>query len=404
MTCGQSDVFKKEEIVILKLAFRNIFGAGLRTWLNVFILSLAYFAIILMQGMFEGWQKDATIQIRQWDIGAGQFRQENYDPYDPFTIDESHAPIPEELEKDINEKNAVPILIASATVFPEGRMRRVLLKGIAPEQQLLKIPTKFQSNNSDEINVVIGSRMAKSMDLKIGDYLTIRWRDKFGTFDAVDVKIAQIFNTTVLTIDANQIWISRKNLEEMLEMENEATLIVINEKVDISEISGWKFRDLDFLLQDLNAMVQAKKVGSIFFFFILLFMAMIAIFDTQILSIFRRRKEMGTMMALGMTRQKIIRLFTLEGSLHALLAIFMGAIYGIPLLNYLSIVGIKIGMSAEDFGLSGITDSLYPQYGWKLVVGTIVIVLFTTTIVSYLPTRKIAKLKPTDALRGKMTK
>jgi ABC-type lipoprotein release transport system permease subunit len=30
-------------------------------------------------------------------------------------------------------------------------------------------------------------------------------------------------------------------------------------------------------------------------------------------------------------------------------------------------------------------------------------VLTTTTIVSYLPTRRIARLKPTDALRGRWT-
>jgi ABC-type antimicrobial peptide transport system permease subunit len=65
---------------------------------------------------------------------------------------------------------------------------------------------------------------------------------------------------------------------------------------------------------------------------------------------------------------------------------------------------MTFGGAADDYGLSGLTDTLYPQYGWKLVVGTILIVLITVTIVSYLPTRKIAKLKPTDALRGKMTK
>jgi putative ABC transport system permease protein len=31
------------------------------------------------------------------------------------------------------------------------------------------------------------------------------------------------------------------------------------------------------------------------------------------------------------------------------------------------------------------------------------LVLGITTIVSFLPTRKIAKLKPTDALRGKLS-
>jgi ABC-type lipoprotein release transport system permease subunit len=46
--------------------------------------------------------------------------------------------------------------------------------------------------------------------------------------------------------------------------------------------------------------------------------------------------------------------------------------------------------------------TLYPTYGVPLVVGTILLVLVTVTIVSFMPTRRISKLKPTDALRGKM--
>ena len=38
-----------------------------------------------------------------------------------------------------------------------------------------------------------------------------------------------------------------------------------------------------------------------------------------------------------------------------------------------------------------------------LVVGTVLLVLTVPTFVSFLPTRKIAKLEPTEALRGKVT-
>jgi putative ABC transport system permease protein len=48
-------------------------------------------------------------------------------------------------------------------------------------------------------------------------------------------------------------------------------------------------------------------------------------------------------------------------------------------------------------------EKLYSTYSVGLVVGTIFLVLMVTTIVSFLPTRKIAKLKPTDALRGKLS-
>ena len=390
--------------MIFKLAYKNIMGAGLRTWLNIFILSLAYFTIIAMQGLFLGWQEDASREMKNWDFAGGQYWQQNYDPFDPFTLEDSHGTIPEDLQKLISEGNAIPILFSPATIYPEGRMRNIVLKGIDPEQSLLELPTEYLKKSDDDISCIVGSGFADNLNIKAGDYLVLRWRDKNGTYDASDIKVAHVFHTTVLTVESNQIWISLLTLQEMLGLPNEATIITKKNEMYCKEFSGWQYRDLDFLLLDLTNMIQAKTVGSSIMYAILLFLAMIAIFDTQILAIFRRRKEMGTMMAMGMTRPKIIQLFTLEGVLHAILAIFMGAIYGIPLLRHFEKVGMQLGADAKEWGLSGLDDALYPVYGWKLVVGTIILVLITTTIVSFLPTRRIAKLKPTDALRGKMTK
>jgi len=390
--------------MIFKLAYKNIMGAGLRTWLNIFILSLSYFVIIALQGFFMGWQEDASREMKNWDFAGGQYWQETYDPYDPFTLEDSHAAIPEDLQKLIEEGEAISILLSPATIYPEGRMRNIVLKGIAPDQSLIELPTKYLADPDGEINCIIGSGFADNLNIKGGDYIVLRWRDKNGVYDARDIKVAHVFSTTVITVESNQIWISIQTLQEMLGLPDQATIITIKDEMYRKEFSGWHYKDLDFLLIDLTNMIKAKTIGSSIMYFLMLFLAMLAIFDTQILSIFRRRKEMGTMMALGMTRPKIIQLFTLEGILHAVLAILMGAVYGIPLLKHFEKVGMQIGMDAKEWGLSGLDDALYPVYGWKLVVGTIVLILITVTIVSFLPTRKIAKLKPTDALRGKMTK
>ncbi len=390
--------------MIFKLALKNILGAGFRTWLNIFILSLSYFAIIALQGFYVGWQDDAEREIKNWDIAGGQYWYETYDPYDPYALEDSHAPIPEEVETMISEGEAISLLFTPATIYPEGRMRNIILKGIDPNQILIELPTKYLKDSENEISCIIGSGFADNLNIKEGDFIVLRWRDKNGAFDARDVEVAHVFSTTVLTVEKGQIWISLPILQEMLGLPDEATIITVKDEMFNKEFSGWQHKDLDFLLLDLTNMIQMKTVGSSIMYAILLFLAMIAIFDTQILAIFRRRKEMGTMMAMGMTRPKIIQLFTLEGVLHAVLAIFMGAIYGIPLLRHFEKVGMQLGADAKEWGLSGLDDALYPVYGWKLVVGTIILVLITTTIVSFLPTRKIAKLKPTDALRGKMTK
>jgi len=44
---------------------------------------------------------------------------------------------------------------------------------------------------------------------------------------------------------------------------------------------------------------------------------------------------------------------------------------------------------------------IYPVYGLKLIFSTILTVIISATIVSYLPARKIAKLNPVLALKGK---
>ena len=44
-------------MIAFKLAFKNLIGAGLRTLLIVFVLSLAYVLIIYMNGLYQGWDR-----------------------------------------------------------------------------------------------------------------------------------------------------------------------------------------------------------------------------------------------------------------------------------------------------------------------------------------------------------
>jgi len=390
-------------MLIPKLALRNLLGAGLRTWLNVIVLSLSFFTIIFTQGMYEGMGKQAADAMTEVELGGGQYWHEMYNPYDPLKLQDAHGKVSGRLQALVENTLATPILIVQGTIYPGGRMRTVLLKGIDPSQKIVSIPSHFLQAEGEELPVLIGARMSKNTGLKKGDYTTIRWRDANGTFDALDAKIVQVMRTSVQTVDAGQLWIPLERLQEMTDMEDEATLVVVDENfIDSGIITGWVFKDLDFLLADLTAMVQSKKVGGSILYVLLLFFAMLAIFNTQVLSIFRRRKEMGTLMSMGLARSKLIQLFTLEGALHSVLAAVLAAIYGFPLLWYFAVKGWAMPEVVDSYGFA-LGEKLYSTYSAGLVVGTTFLVLMVTSIVSFLPTRKIAKLKPTDALKGKLT-
>lgn len=389
-------------MLTIKLAYQNIIGAGIRTWLNVIVLSLSFVAIIWLQGFYIGMQDQATQAMVNSEIGGGQFWQKDFDPYDPFSYEDSHARIPAALQHLIVQKKAVPILIRQATIYPQGRLRPVIMKGIVPDQTVLDLPSQFLRKNEDgAIPALIGGRMAKSSNLHIGDYVTVRWRDAHGTFDAADAQIVQIMQTIVPTIDKGQLWIPLDRLQSMLQLPNEATFVVLAKDTKINRIpDGWLFRNPDYLLRDIKELVKSKTVGSTILYLTLLSLALLAIFDTQVLSIFKRRKEIGTLMALGMTRGGVIRLFTVEGAFHGFLAAFVAALYGLPLLIYSMKVGWALPKTTDSYGFA-IGDKLFPTYSAGLVIGTTLLIFIAVTIVSFLPTRRIAKLKPTDALRGK---
>jgi ABC-type antimicrobial peptide transport system permease subunit len=204
----------------------------------------------------------------------------------------------------------------------------------------------------------------------------------------------------VPNIDNGKIWIDIDKLWEMTTLDNKASYFIVDDQFKNPELSSWNFKSQLTLLKSLKDLINQKKTSQSIVYGLLLAIALLAIFDTQILSIFRRQKEIGTYIALGMTRMRVVRLFTIEGSVYSILALIAGSIYGVPFFIYMSKVGFPIPPADQKMGIA-LADVIYPVYGIKLVLITILTVIICATIVSYLPARKIAKLNPVLALKGK---
>jgi len=387
-------------MLAIKLAFKNLMGSGLRTWLNVSVLSFAFVIIVFYNGMIDGWNRQSRIDTRNWEFGDGQYWHPEYDRFDPYSIKDAHEKMSDEILADVKRKNLAPVLIVQATAFPQGRMEGVLLKGVDPEQNILKLPADKLKPSDDYDYAIIGKRMAESAKLKVGDKLLIRWRDKNGTFDAHEIEIASVFKCDVPTVDKGQIYLRIDVLQQMMGMGNEATILIAGNSFQIKNFKNWDFKNSDFLLSDIDKIIQAKKAGGSIIEGLLLIIALIAIFDTQVLSIFRRQKEIGTYIALGMTRTQVVGIFTVEGAAHSILATLLGAAYGIPLFMFINKIGIT--MKAAQATDLPIAEKIFPYYSFSLIIVTIIIVIISATIVSYMPARKISKMKPTDALKGKL--
>ena len=237
-------------------------------------------------------------------------------------------------------------------------------------------------------------------NLELGEEVLMRWRDKNGTYDASNVTVAGIFDCNVSMVDNGQMWMDIDKLYEITGLNDHATFYIASNENPI-EAEGWTYLSKSNLLQDITDMIAMKKMGSSIMYGLLLAIALLAIFDTQVLSIFRRQKEIGTYIALGMTRARVVGLFTVEGTMYSIMATIVGCLYGIPLFMYMAKTGMGMPENSDEMGVV-IAERIFPVYGAALIIGTVLVVVISATIVSFLPARKIAKMDPVDALKGKM--
>ncbi len=389
-------------MLLFKTAIKNILGAGRRTWLNAAILSFTFVLMTAFNGLIDGWVNDAIVDTRDWETGDGQFWHENYDRYDVFSLQDAHGEIPEEFAPCLANQSLTPILVIQAVAYESGNMRNIQLRGVDPSQQLLEIPSRHLHTDGDALNAVIGARMAQTLNASKGDRLLIRWRDKNGAFDAREIVIASVFNSSIATVDEGQVWIALDKLREMTGMRDEATYLVRSDDCPIErDVNGWYYKDSDFLLEDLYLMAQHSRVESLIIFTILLAIALLAVFDTQTLSIFRRQKEIGTYISLGMTPRQVTRLFTLEGTTYSLLGILVGVLWGTPLLYWYGQTGITLPESYTEIGL-GMRETMLPIYEPVTILTSIAIIILMSMLTSWLPARKIAKSNVVEALKGRI--
>ncbi len=131
----------------------------------------------------------------------------------------------------------------------------------------------------------------------------------------------------------------------------------------------------DFLIGAVNALLGMSVI-----------VALVGIVNTMTLSIFERRRELGMVRALGMTRQQVGRMIRLEAVLIGLLGTIIGMGAGV-LLSWVvvsSIDEIEIGLSFN-----------WARVGLIFAVGVLVGVL-----ASLLPARRATRLDMLEAMRS----
>ena len=388
----------------LKLALRNIVGNGWRSLINIGMIAVVLIGMVFMETMYHSWLLQAKTQQRDWEYAGGMLRVKSYDPFDAFSWEGSHAPLPAAAQELVEQGRAVPVLFTPGVIYPHGSMVSAMIKGIPRGQTLLKYPSALLAESSSGYApAIIGRNMAKSSRLNQGDVVTLRVKDAAGAFNTLDLEIVKVIDCPVPSLDIGTVWMELETLRELRQLPGEATTLVSFDPL-LPRLASKDFIHLTpkELFKDFDELMKTENMSKYMIYGLLMFLTGLALFDTQALALFKRRKEIGTLSALGMTKGQIIRLFTTEGILYYLFGVLAACVLGLALFWILGTKGWNLPNSYDEFGMSGFTEAIVFSYPPGLILSVLLWVFVIMAFVSWLPARKIASLKPTDALRGKV--
>jgi putative ABC transport system permease protein len=385
------------------IAKKNFSRQGLRASLNVLVTALSIIALIFMLSLLNGFQAQATRNVINTDIGGGHYRAPGFDILSPSKWEDYTVKVPDTLLR-LHNKDKAEVLVVQGQLYPNRRLYPVQIRGISMEQSLLQLPLDnlktFSANFDDLIPAVVGAKMAKKAHLHKGDTLTLKWRDRSGAVDAKDIIIIDVGDILNPRVDEGVVWLRLDHLRLMTDRKNEVSWVAVKHYIGL--ISEFEFQPVEFLMSDLLALWRQDRMNSKILWAILMTLVCISVFNTQMLNIFKRQKEIGTLMALGMDSQRIVRIFTLEGCLAAIWALVVALLLGLPFFIWFQGVGFDVSHLSES--TLPIRETIYPDYQPMEIIYSLIIVFILIVASSWFPVKKITRLDPTMALRGRAIK
>ncbi len=269
--------------------------------------------------------------------------------------------------------------------------------------------------------ILLGRDLMATLGVEVGDRVNALFSTSFGSLRIATFRVSGKIESGLRMLDESTAYIPLDVAMGLLDMEGSVTeVVVFGRSAELAsklqaQISaalanmagagaGVSLRELAIVpWNEHNELIgfvsQAKAIYTVIYIFLVI-LASFVVFNTQLMVVSERTREIGMLSALGLAPESIRRLFTIEGAILAAAGSAGGALLG-ALFNLwfgrvgIDLTGITQAMSSEIL----ITPRLYPTTDLRVLVYSFVLGVAVTMAAVYIPARAAGALKPTEALR-----
>ncbi len=402
--------------MIFKIAFRNIFRQKRRTILTMLTMfggfTLASVGIAWMDGTYSN-IIDIFTRNR---LGHIQVHESGYlDRPSIYKVIEDYETIGEKTQAVRGVTTWAPRLYAAALASAGDKSAGVRIIGVDYRREVStthfdkKITEGAFFSSSASREAILGSGLATILNATIGDEIVIVSQAADGSIANDIYRVIGIATSGDAFSDQTAFYLTLPQAQELLALENYAhELIIIVDNLDrvrklaariahelddpILSVSPWQV----FAKSFYEAMKADKKGGWITIAVIILVVA-VGVLNTVLMSVLERRREYGTLKALGTRPTQIFRLILFEVNIMAAASIFFGALVAL-LANYaLSIHGIPIPEPLHYGGME--FTEMYSEMNLRSMIIPAVVVLVSASFVAVFPAIRASRTDPARSMR-----
>ncbi len=398
------------------MAWRNLWRYGRRTVTTIAAMTLALLTLIVWTSFVQGFLRDLETTIVEVEIGDLQVYPPEYRTQ-PSIFDRIGTST--ELVDTLGAMgfDASARLLGGGLAAAGEASAGVSLRGVETEQDARvsvvydRVAEGSWLDPSDPAGIVIGGRLARTLDVDPGDEVVLLSQATDGSIANGLYTVRGILAPFSEATDRGGVFLVRQAFLDFFVLPGGAHQVVVRNAADQPlEASAAQIRaaapGLDVLtwrelFPTLATMLDSVEQTMYILFMIVYLAIAILLINATLMAVFERIKELGLLKAVGLSPMRVVFLILWEGLFQAALAAAAGLILSVPLLFYFTRVGINLAALGGQISMSGIglDPVMRGVVNPTIVVGPLS-AMFAIVLISMLyPALKAARIQPVEAMR-----
>lgn len=404
-------------MILLTLAWRNIWRNRRRTLLTMSTLALGLVVLLVFVGLGDGGHMQMIESAVRLGSGHVVFQAQGYQEMggvERALTQKEQQSIRDWLEQNSERfplRQIAPRVFASILGSSAEGSSGIQLVGIQPEIEagVSRFSETLERGNflsqEDEGKVLVGEGVAHKLDLDLGDKFVLMGQGAVeGEIESVVVRVKGIIRTGLEEYDQALVVSNLATAQDFLKLMQRVHQIAVllqheQQSVSMAREASQALPRVEVLdwqqaLPELADFIRMDDGGNYVFHIFLFLLIAFMVLNTLLMSVLERSREFSLLEALGLVAWQRFVLVVLEGSLISLLAILAGLAVGLSLHAYLAIYGLPLDLfSLGEATVAGVAFDpvMYSYLSATRILGAAGLVFLMNLILALLAARRAAQ-------------